>query len=98
MTVRLTDIVASADANVRDCALERWCAGRSAAELLEACAELDEYRRGEANLYHRVRALFFLSAIHRYHLPALPDYPRSGRVPYAGFQFLLERRFEEAIA
>ena len=98
MNLRLTDIVASADADVRDCALERWCAGRPAAELLAACAELDEYRRGEGNLYHRVRALFFLSAIHRYHLPALPDYPRGGRVPFAGHHFLLERRFEEAIS
>jgi hypothetical protein len=98
MTPRLVDIIASADADVRDCALERWCAGRSAAELLAAGAELDDYRRGEPNLYHRVRALFFLSALHRYHLPALPDYPRSGRVPYAGFRFLLERRFEEAIS
>lgn len=98
MNVRLTDIVASADPDVRDCALERWCAGRSAAELLAACTELEEYRRDEANLYHRVRALFFLSAIHRYHLPALPDYARGGRVPFAGHHFLLERRFEEAIS
>jgi hypothetical protein len=97
MNLRLTDIVASADAGVRDRALEQWCAGRSTAELLAACAELDEYRRVEANLYRRVRALFFLSAIHRYHLPAQPDYPRSGRVPFAGHRFLLERRFEEAI-
>jgi hypothetical protein len=97
MSVRLTDIIASADADVRDRALEHWCAGRTATELLAAGDELEAYRRGEANLYRRVRALFFLSAIHRYHLPALPDYPRSGRVPYAGFRFLLERRFEEAI-
>jgi hypothetical protein len=96
--MRLTEIIASADAAARDTALERWCAGRSAAELLAAGGELDAYRRDETNLYRRVRALFFLSAIHRYHLPALPDYPRSGRVPYAGFHFLLQRRFEEAIA
>lgn len=97
MNARLIDLIASPDATVRDCALERWCAGRSAAELLAAAAELDQYRRNETNLYRRVRALFFLSALHRYHLPAQPDYPRAGRVPYAGFQFLLERRFEEAI-
>ncbi|MDQ5977666.1 MAG: hypothetical protein QG602_638 [Verrucomicrobiota bacterium] len=97
MSQRVTDIIASADPAVRDHALERWCAGRDAAALLADCAELDTYRRGEANLYKRVRALFFLSAIHRYHLPALPGYARRGRVPYAGFQFLLERRFEEAI-
>jgi hypothetical protein len=97
MNVRLTEIIASAEAGVRNRALEQWCAGRCADELLAGCAELDAFRRHEDNLYHRVRALFFLSAIHRYHLPALPGYPRSGRVPYAGFHFLLERRFEEAI-
>ncbi|HVT74648.1 MAG TPA: UTP--glucose-1-phosphate uridylyltransferase [Lacunisphaera sp.] len=97
MNARVLDLIASPDATVRDCALERWCAGRSTAELLAARAELDLYRRNETNLYRRVRALFFLSALHRYHLPACPDYPRAGRVPYAGFRFLLERRFEEAI-
>jgi len=94
----LLDLITSAEPEVRDRALEQWCTGKTAAELLAACNELDTFRRNEKNLYRRVRALFFLSAIHRYHLPALADYPRNGRVPYAGFQFLLERRFEEAIA
>jgi hypothetical protein len=98
MNVRVTDIIASADAGVRDLAIDRWCAGRPVAELLAACAELDAFRRREDNLYRRVRALFFLGAIHRYHLPACAGFPRIGRVPYAGFQHLLERRFEEAIA
>ncbi|MCC6415241.1 MAG: UTP--glucose-1-phosphate uridylyltransferase [Opitutaceae bacterium] len=93
----LLDIITSDDTAVRDRAVESWCRGKSAADLLAACTELDAFRRRETNLYRRVRALFFLSAIHRYHLPALSDYPRNGRVPYAGFQFLLERRFEEAI-
>ena len=98
MSLRLTDIISSAEPDVRDHALERWCADRPAAELLAACADLEAGRRDEPNLYRRVRALFFLSAIHRYHLPARPEYPRAGRVPYAGFRFLLERRFEEAIS
>ncbi|MEJ1972359.1 MAG: UTP--glucose-1-phosphate uridylyltransferase, partial [Lacunisphaera sp.] len=98
MTGCIIELITSDDPAVRDQALERWCAGRAVAGLLTACAELEDYRRREANLYQRVRALFFLSAIHRYHLPARPDYPRTGRVPYAGFHFLLERRFEEAIA
>ena len=66
--------------------------------MLAACVELDGYRRREANLYKRVRALFFLAAIHRYHLPACPDFARAGRVPYDGFRRMLERRFEEAIS
>jgi len=45
-----------------------------------------------------VRALFFLSAIHRYHLPTRSEFRRTGRVPYDGFSRMLERRFEEAIS
>jgi len=98
MNVRATDIILAADASVRDIAIDRWCDGRPTAELLGACDELEDFRRREGNLYRRVRALFFLSAIHRYHLPERADYPRTGRVPYAGFTCLLDRRFEEAIA
>ncbi len=98
MTAPILDLIESADPALRDCAIEHWCAGRSLAELLAAAAELDTYRRRETNLYRRVRALFFLAALHRFHLPARPELPRSGRVPYEGFRHLLERRFEEAIA
>ncbi len=98
MSRSLTDIIASTEPGVRDAAIDDWCVGRSTDGLLEACGELEAYHRSEPNLYRRVRALFFLSAIHRYHLPARPDFPRTGRVPYAGFRHLLERRFEEAIS
>ena len=37
--------------------------------LLAECAALDRFRRPSDNLYERVRALFFLYAIHRFHLP-----------------------------
>jgi hypothetical protein len=96
--LRVTDLIASADPATRDQAIDTWCTGRSVAALLADCAELDVYRRRETNLYQRVRALFFLTAIHRYHLPARADLPRLGRVPYDGFRHLLERRFEEAIS
>jgi hypothetical protein len=98
MAVRVTEIIEAAEAGVNDLAIDRWCEGRPVAELLDACSELETYRRGEPNLYRRVRALFFLSALHRYHLPGRADFPRTGLVPYSGFQHLLERRFEEAIA
>jgi hypothetical protein len=98
MSLRVTDLIDSGDDATRNLAIDRWCAGRPAAELLAACAELDAYRRRETNLYKRVRALFFITAVHRYHLPARPELPRTGRVPFAGFRHLLERRFEEAIA
>ncbi|HYP16907.1 MAG TPA: UTP--glucose-1-phosphate uridylyltransferase [Opitutus sp.] len=98
MTLRVLDLIESSDPATRDLAIDRWAAGKSAADLLAACAELDAYRRREPNLYKRVRALFFITALHRYHLPARPELPRSGRVPFSAFRHLLERRFEEAIA
>ena len=48
-------------------------------------------------MYQRVRALFFLYAIHRFHLPTKAEYPTKGRVPFEGYNHLLNRRFEEAI-
>lgn len=93
----LTDLITSPDPAIRNQAIDTWCAGRTLPELLAATEELETYRRRETNLYHRVRALFFLSAIHRYHLPARAELTRSGRVPYAAFKHLLERRFEEAL-
>ena len=98
LTLRVTDLIDAADPATRDLAVDRWCQGRPVADLLAACADLERYRRREANLYKRVRALFFLAAIHRYHLPTRPDMPRLGRVPFDGFRHLLERRFEEALA
>jgi hypothetical protein len=44
-----------------------------------------------------VRALFFLYAIHRFHLPRKEGMPTRGLVPFAGYEHLLNRRFEEAI-
>jgi hypothetical protein len=97
MTARLIEIIEASDPATRNRAIDEWCAGKSVGELLDACEELDAFRRREENLYQRVRALFFIAAIHRYHLPARVELPRLGRVPYDGFHHLLERRFEEAI-
>ena len=98
MITRVVDLIESSDAATRDLPIEQWCRGRSVAELLAACAELEGYRRRETNLYHRVRALFFLATIHRYSLPACAGFPRLGRVPFDGFRHVLDRRFEEALA
>ena len=97
MDLRITDIIASDDAAIRNLSIDDWCGKRSVQELLVACDELERFRRRESNLYRRVRALFFLSAIHRYHLPACSELTRSGRVPYVAFSHLLARRFEEAL-
>jgi hypothetical protein len=97
MTGKLRTIITAENPAVRDQALESVCRGVTAEELLAECADLDRFRRTCANLYERVRALFFLYAVHRFHLPARPEFPCGGRIPFAGYQQLLRRRFDEAI-
>jgi len=97
---RLTRIITSPEAATRDQSLEAVCAGLNAAELLAEASELDAFRRDAKNLYERVRALFFLYAIHRFYLPAkLKAHPTSANalIPFNGYEHLLQRRFEEAI-
>lgn len=97
MAFSLLRTITSDSPEVRNQALESLCGDLSVSEILEACAELDQFRRASDNLYERVRALFFLSSIHRYHLPAKISGTPSGLVPYAGYVHLLNRRFDEAI-
>src|SRR5580692_149195 len=93
----LIEIITSADPKVRNQSLDVFCAGASAAELLVACAELEDFRRTSGNLYERVRALFFLYAIHRFHIPLHDRAAAPSPIPFAGYTNLLKRRFEEAI-
>ncbi|MGL6097297.1 MAG: UTP--glucose-1-phosphate uridylyltransferase, partial [Fimbriiglobus sp.] len=93
----LTDIIRAADPAARNRPLAAAVAGLTFAELLAERDALDAFRRTSPNLYERVRALFFLSAINRYHLPARPELSAAGRIPYAGLERLLARRFDEAV-
>jgi hypothetical protein len=97
MAHHLRSIITAEDPATRDEALDPFCRRASLAELLAECGDLEHFRRDCANLYQRVRALFFLYAIHRFHLPAKPELPATGRVPFAGYRRLLVRRFDEAI-
>lgn len=98
MAGRLRNIITTTDAALRDEALDRYCRQASLDELLGECADLDHFRRECANLYERVRALFYLYAIHRFHLPQKAGLATIGRVPFDGYQRLLLRRFDEAIS
>jgi UTP--glucose-1-phosphate uridylyltransferase len=95
--VRLTDLITSPDEAVRNRPLDEACAGLDLAGLLAAADDLDGFRRSSANLYERVRALLFLHAIHRFHLPAHLSGLPAGNIPFHAYGHLLERRFEEAV-
>jgi hypothetical protein len=97
MASPLLEIITSADPKVRNQSLDAVCAETPAAGLLAACVELDAFRRRSDNLYERVRALFFLHAIHRFHLPNKLPAGARGMIPFKGFEHLLQRRFEEAV-
>jgi len=93
----LASIITAADPEVRNRPLDDFCRSASIPRLLAECEDLERLRRASDNLYERVRALFFLYAIHRFHLPAkLPPAVRA-LIPFSGYDDLLKRRFEEAI-
>ena len=93
----LVRIITAADNDTRNRSLERFAHSVSVETLLQECAALDRMRRENDNLYERVRALLFLHAIHRFHLPGKPDFGATGVIPFGGYEELLNRRFEEAI-
>jgi hypothetical protein len=93
---RFTGVITSSG-DQRDVSLDALCQGVPLDALLAECRALDNFRRSCDNLYERVRALFFLYAIHRFHIPRFAATAAPALIPFAGFENLLERRFEEAI-
>ena len=97
MSSELVTIIRSKEANVRDRSLDSFCRSASLGGLLSECEALEGFRKASENLYEKVRALFFLYAIHRFHLPVKVGINPGGFIPFEGYQHLLNRRFEEAI-
>ena len=93
----LVEIITSEDDAIRNRSLDEVCDGLSLDELMSHCDALESYWRQTDNLYHRVRALFFLFSIHRFHLPLHYGSEHRGNIPFSAYQNLLERRFSEAI-
>lgn len=94
---QLIEIITTSDDAIRNRSLDAVCRGLSLDELQRECQSLDRFRRQSDNLYFRVRALFFLSAIHRYHIPERLAPDNTGLIPFVAYQRLLQRRFNEAI-
>ncbi len=92
------ETITSADSNTRDRSFFDLSRNLSASNLLKALRELDEFRKSTPNLYDKVRAILFLYAGFRFFLMEANETPTIGKVPYAGFEDLLARRFDHAIA
>ena len=93
----LISIITSTDPMVRNLSLDAFCRDATQQKLLSECKSLEQMRINSSNLYERVRALFFLYAINRFHLPLKIDAQKIGLIPFDGYSHLLKRRFEEAI-
>ncbi|WP_207509108.1 UTP--glucose-1-phosphate uridylyltransferase [Telluribacter humicola] len=90
--------ITSADPEKRNRSFYDISRSLSTKELLSALRELDRFRETTPNLYDKVRAILFLHAGYRFFLMESKDTPTIGKVPYAGFEDLLSRRFEHAIS
>ncbi|MCP4398372.1 MAG: UTP--glucose-1-phosphate uridylyltransferase, partial [bacterium] len=97
MKSELVTIIRSGDPAVRNRSLDSFCRSASLESLLNECEALETFRKSSENLYEKVRALFFLYAIHRFHLPTKVGVNPGGFIPFEGYQHVLNRRFEEAI-
>jgi len=93
----LTGIVTAASAERRNQPLDGFCQAASVEQLVAEAAALDRFRRDSDNLYERVRAQFFLYAIHRFHLPYKAGVPAGKPAPAGALDHILQRRFHEAI-
>jgi hypothetical protein len=93
----LVRIITAKDPATRDRSVDAFCREAALADLMAECEALERFRRSSDNLYERVRALFFLYAIHRFHVPLKPGARSTGSIPFNGYASLLLRRFQEAI-
>jgi hypothetical protein len=93
----LVDIICSENPEIRNRSLDAFARNADAGTLLKESQHLDHFRRNQANLYWRVRAHFFLYAIHRFHLPMKSGVRMDGLIPFSATVSILKRRFEEAI-
>ncbi|MDB6053803.1 MAG: ugp [Verrucomicrobiales bacterium] len=97
MQPKLVSIITSGDPVTRNTALESVCEPATPEELLAECASLENFRKESNNLYEKVRALFFLHAIHRFHLPKKIGFAQKGLIPFHAYEKLMQRRFEESV-
>ncbi len=90
--------ITSDDPTIRNRAIGDLVGSMTTTALLQAAEELEAFRVRSKNLYERVRASIFPHWLYRYRIQEATDLPSSGTIPFDGFNDLMERRFEQAIA
>ncbi len=95
---KLIETIINSDPEVRDRSARELARHAGLAEKLEACRELEEFRRTRENLYERVRASLFLHALYRFEIQEDESIRSAGLIPFSGFTHLMDRRYEQAIA
>jgi galactokinase/mevalonate kinase-like predicted kinase len=83
---------------VRDESFFKIAASLTTRQLMDQIEELDRFRQSTNSLYEKVRASMFIYAAYKFFLTDAKECPGAGNIPVEGYQNLLERRFEKAIA
>lgn len=94
----LVDIITSKEPAIRNLSLDGACKEMPIDKLLSECEALESMRKENNNLYEKVRGLFFLYAIHRFHISTRNNVDEKSLIPYKAYDHILNRRFEAAIS
>ncbi|MBI2556087.1 MAG: hypothetical protein HYW13_01450 [Planctomycetes bacterium] len=97
MSNLLVETIVSKDDFHRNRSINSLLKNRNNAELLKLVAELEGFRKESKNLYHKVRASFFLFAIYRFYLQTDRETTHHGTIPFDGVKAAFDRDFEKSI-
>ena len=93
--MKLTELITGDQPETRNLAFDHWVSGKGLTQLQAAADELEEFRRQTNSLYEKVRALVFLSALHRFHIAPIAN--GSSLIPYSAIDQIRSRHFEKAV-
>ena len=97
MNIFIESIVSS-DPELRNRSFFNLASKLSSKELIEALEEVETFRTRAENLYEKVRACLYLYAGYRFFLQESKEIPQTGHLAPEGFDDLLTRKFEQAVA
>lgn len=97
MNQQIIDTIISEEGKIRNKSIDDLLQGLSREDLLMTAENLEIFRHVSDNLYHKVRAALFISALYRFHLIDRDDISKLGHIPFEGAKAALERKYDEAI-